>query len=573
MWTADCVRSCVARIIPEIMVPHITRCHCLLLLLWCTSVEAVDVERVTTLGAVSGRKLNLLNTIVEEYLGIPYAEPPLRDLRFRPPLPLRPWTDTFDATTRRTACPQAHLPGLMAGDVSYTEDCLRLNVWTSPSQGCLDEFLSPVLVWIHGGGFSYGSASYDNYTGSILAAKTGLVIVSMNYRLGALGFLDANLPEAPGNVGLMDQALALRWIRDNAAVFGGDPSRVTLFGHSAGALSVHAHMLSPMSKGLFTRAFMLSGVMYTVDSYDSPSHSLRMAEHLAALTGCLDGQRNLTLRPNEVIKCLKEKSVDELVMATSETGLANAFAFLPTYHNDFLPKEPKMAIDAGFASYVDLIIGTTSDELSSALLYPPIIEFLQETLDGIERSQIKEFFTKAIDAWLKSHVPGDEEHYVARAKGADNVALMREYIDYMSDRMLNCPVLYVARKHSAMGNNVFSYVYDYNDVSSDLPSWIRTPHGGELAFLFGFPQMDTHGVADDDHAMSDALMEILASFAKSGYPNLPDERQWPKYSEDQPITVVIAPGNYSGISDYRGRECDYWNKFLRDDGQSPSRLD
>ncbi|KAH7984424.1 hypothetical protein HPB52_020574 [Rhipicephalus sanguineus] len=366
----------------------------------------------------------------------------------------------------------------MAGEVNYTEDCLRLNVWTSSSQGCLDKFPSPVLVWIHGGGFSYGSASYDNYTGSILAAKTGLVIVSMNYRLGALGFLDANLPEAPGNVGLMDQALALRWIRDNAAVFGGDQSSVTLFGHSAGALSVHAHMLSPMSKGLFIRAVMLSGVMYTVDSYESPSHSLRKAEHLAALTGCLDGQRNVTLHPTEVIKCLKEKSAGELVKATSEADPPNAFAFLPTYHNDFLPKEPKIAVDAGFASH-----------------------------------------------------------------------------------------------QSAMGNNVFSYVYDYSDASSDLPSWIRAPHRAELAFLFGLPQMDIHDVADEDLAMSDALTEILASFAKFGCPNHPHKRDWPKYSEDQPVTVVIAPGNYSDIRDYRKRECDYWNEFLRDDGRLSERLD
>ncbi|XP_072145235.1 acetylcholinesterase-like [Dermacentor andersoni] len=203
---------------------------------------------------------------LESYIGIPYAEPPLGELRFRPPLPSRPWTDTFDATTERTACPQRLLPGLMAGDVTYTEDCLRLNVWTALPQQCLDTDLSPVLVWIHGGGFSYGSASYDNYTGSILAAKTGLVVISMNYRLGALGFLDASSPESPGNVGLMDQNLALRWIRDNAAFFGGDSSRVTLFGQSAGALSVHGHMLSPMSNGLFVRAVMLT---YARES-DSP---------------------------------------------------------------------------------------------------------------------------------------------------------------------------------------------------------------------------------------------------------------------------------------------------------------
>ncbi|XP_037563296.1 acetylcholinesterase-like [Dermacentor silvarum] len=537
-------------------------CRCVLLLLWCTSAHGGDVERVTSLGTVSGRKLNLLNTIVEEYIGIPYAEPPLGELRFRPPLPSRQWTDTFDATTQRTACPQGLLPGLMAGDVVYTEDCLRLNVWTSLSQRCLNKDLSPILVWIHGGGFSYGSASYDNYTGATLAAKTGLVVISMNYRLGALGFLDANSPEAPGNMGLMDQNLALRWIRDNAEFFGGDSSKVTLFGQSAGALSVHGHMLSPMSKGLFTRAVMLSGALYTIDSYNSPSYSLRMGERLAMLTGCADGERNLTTHANEVLKCLRENPVDELVLATHEAGASNAFTFLTTYHNDFLPKEPRKAVDAGFASQVDLIIGTTSDELSSVLIYPPVKEFLQERLDGIKSDKITGFFEGAIGACLKSHMPGDEEHYVAKTRDASNIALTRAYIQYMSDRMLNCPVLYVAQKHAAMGNNVFSYVYDYNYVSSDLPSWIGAPHGAELAFLFGFPLTDIHGVIDEHRAMSEALIKILASFAESGTPELPSAEEWPKYSEDQPISVVLAPGNYSDIWEYRGGECDYWRKYL-----------
>ncbi|XP_075540477.1 acetylcholinesterase-like isoform X2 [Dermacentor variabilis] len=536
--------------------------QCVLLLLWCTSAHGGHVERATSLGTVSGRKLSLLNTIVEEYIGIPYAEPPLGELRFRPPLPSRQWTDTFDATTKRTACPQGLLPGLMAGDVTYTEDCLHLNVWTSLPQGCLDTGLSPVLVWIHGGGFSYGSASYDNYTGSILAAKTGLVVISMNYRLGALGFLDANSPESPGNVGLMDQNLALRWIRDNAVFFGGDSSRVTLFGQSAGALSVHGHMLSPMSKGLFGRAVMLSGALYTIDSYNSPSYSLRAGDRLAVLTGCANGERNFTEQPNEVLKCLREIPVDKLVLATHEAGASNAFTFLPTYHNDFLPKEPRKAVDAGFASQVDLIIGTTSNELSSILLYPPVKEFLQERLDGIDHDKIKGFFKAAIGACLKSHMPGDEKHYVAKTKGANNVALTRAYIQYMSDRMLNCPVLYVARKHAAVGNNVFSYVYDYSYVSSDLPSWIGAHHGSELPFLFGFPLIDIHGVADKHSAMSEALIKILASFAESGTPELPRENEWPKYSEDQPISVVLAPGNYSDIRDYRGGECDYWRKYL-----------
>ncbi|KAH9375642.1 hypothetical protein HPB48_021487 [Haemaphysalis longicornis] len=208
----------------------------------------------TALGAVSGRRLNLLNTIVEEYIGIPYAKPPVGDLRFMPPVPMEPWEGTYNATQTRTGCPQIPIPGIWAGEVTYTEDCLHPNVWTSRppmNDSEASAQLSPVLAWIHGGGFCLGSAAYDNYTGSILAAKTGFVVVSMNYRLGVLGFMDARFPGAPGNMGLMDQNLALRWIQKNARFFGGDPAKVTLFGESAGAMSINCHLLSPMSERTF----------------------------------------------------------------------------------------------------------------------------------------------------------------------------------------------------------------------------------------------------------------------------------------------------------------------------------
>lgn len=262
---------------------------------------AASVERQTTLGAVSGRQLNLLNTIVEEYVGIPYAKPPLGDLRSMAPLPMEPWQGTLNATQGRTGC----LAGAGAG--TYTEDCLLLNVWTSHLQSTAQQGngeLSPVLVWIPGGGFSYGSAAYDNYTGSILAAKTGFVVFSMNYRVGEVGFLGAISPGAPGNLGLLDQNLALRWIKDNARNFGGDPSKVTLFGENFGELSIHGHVLSPLSRGLFSSAVILSGSTYSIDLYDTPEESFEKANRLAEQVGCSKIEEDLTTHPDNVLGCL-----------------------------------------------------------------------------------------------------------------------------------------------------------------------------------------------------------------------------------------------------------------------------
>ncbi|KAK8781042.1 hypothetical protein V5799_017617 [Amblyomma americanum] len=167
--------------------------------------SAYDVQRTTNLGPLGGRKIEILGSTIEEYRGIPYAQPPVGKLRFKPPVPAKEWKGTLDATSRRSGCPQP-LEGLpFTGDVKYGEDCLHLNVWTRKGNRN-----APVLVWIYGGGFTYGSASYDNYTGVVIAAKTGFVVASMNYRVGVLGFLNAGSPEAPGNMGLLDQYLALK---------------------------------------------------------------------------------------------------------------------------------------------------------------------------------------------------------------------------------------------------------------------------------------------------------------------------------------------------------------------------
>ncbi|CAN7936944.1 unnamed protein product [Ixodes hexagonus] len=190
--------------------------------------EANNVERQTKLGKLRGNLLQVLGNVVEEYVGIPYAEPPIGDLRFKEPLPRSPWEGTYDATTGGTACLQPPTIEDARRPLIYTEDCPHLNVW-APERAQK----SPVLVWIHGGGFTFGSASSDIYSGHALAAKTGFVVVSINYGLGLLGFLNANSPDAPGNQGLLDQNLALKWVQDNIGAFGGDSTMVTIFGERA----------------------------------------------------------------------------------------------------------------------------------------------------------------------------------------------------------------------------------------------------------------------------------------------------------------------------------------------------
>ncbi|KAL1418009.1 hypothetical protein MTO96_005995 [Rhipicephalus appendiculatus] len=265
---------------------------------------ASDVVKETRLGWIKGNRLEVLGRAVDEFRGIPYAQPPLDALRFRPPRPYGPWNETLDARSKRTACPQIVTNPKAFASVQLTEDCLQLNVW-SPQRDTRDAV--PVLVWIHGGGFISGSAAEDVCNGVVLAARTGFVVASFNYRLGFLGFLDAQTPEAPGNVGLRDQNLALLWIRDNIDQYGGDSSTVTIFGDSAGGMSVHGHVISPLSNGLFTRACLMSGTLHGRDFIEPSNDSISKGDLVAKAVGCADSERNLTTDPELVLKCLRSR--------------------------------------------------------------------------------------------------------------------------------------------------------------------------------------------------------------------------------------------------------------------------
>ncbi|CAG2102395.1 unnamed protein product [Medioppia subpectinata] len=204
---------------------------------------------------VRGRTLHVLDTNVDQFLGIPYAEPPVGKHRFAKPEPiLKPFPNIIDATKLKYSCIQP--PNIyIKPELHYSEDCLVLNIWTPNTTA-----LKPVMFWIYGGGLTMGSIFQEWYNGSALATND-VVVVSVNYRLGPFGFLYGDREDAPGNVGLYDQLLALKWVRENAHTFGGDRDQITIFGESAGSWSVSAHILSPLSKGLFKRAIMESGAL------------------------------------------------------------------------------------------------------------------------------------------------------------------------------------------------------------------------------------------------------------------------------------------------------------------------
>ncbi|VVD04718.1 unnamed protein product [Leptidea sinapis] len=289
---------------------------------------------------------------IQAYRGIRYAEPPTGDLRFRPPVLIRQYAEAVDATADGPACPQPDIR------VEQHEDCLRLNVYTAANNGSKGR---PVVVYVHPGGF-YSVTGRSEFAGPHYLLDHDLVLVTINYRLGSLGFLSMGNELAPGNNGFKDQVAALRWVRRNIASFGGDPELVTIAGYSAGAISVALHMVSPMSRGLFHRAVSMSGSPYS--QVKIPQHQRHLAEKQARLLDCP------TDPPAQLLHCLRTvpwKKFGDSLNGFRDYSIDPILIWLPVVEQDFgqerfLEQHPLDVIKMGKLYSVPYIVSQTRDE-------------------------------------------------------------------------------------------------------------------------------------------------------------------------------------------------------------------
>lgn len=352
-------------LLPSVLLTFLFHC--------CLAQSESDLIVTTRLGRVQGVRLPVPDrNHVVAFLGIPYVEPPLGKRRFRPAEPKKPWNGIFEARDYPNACFQSvdtTYPGFPGTEMwnpnrMMSEDCLYLNVWVPPSPRPQN---LTVMVWIYGGGFYSGSSSLDVYDGRFLAYTEKVVVVSMNYRVAALGFLTLNgSSEAPGNVGLLDQRMALQWVQDNIHFFGGNPKQVTIFGESAGGASVGMHLLSPDSRSLFTRAIMQSGVPNTPWATVNFDEARRRATMLGKLVGCGEGN------DTELIDCLRNKHPQELIDQEWQVLPYSSlfrFSFVPVIDGVFLPDNPEAMISSGNFKYTQVMLGVNQDEGSYFLIY------------------------------------------------------------------------------------------------------------------------------------------------------------------------------------------------------------
>lgn len=490
-------------------------------------------------GGVQGH----LNDGTREFLGIPYAAPPVGSLRFAPPAAPTPWGTTLDASVYPPGCSQ--LPTLTNSDTRIeNEDCLYLNVWT-PETMPADPL--PVMVWFHGGSNTSGSISdfvpfpgYETsrlYDGHTLSKVGNVIVVTVNYRLNVFGFfglteLAGEDPAYPysGNQGLLDQRRALQWVRDNIAQFGGNPANVTIFGESAGAFDVCAHVVSPLSRGLFHKAISQSGGCSV--GVATKEDSAAAAQIIANELGCGTGTAS------EKLACLRAVPTADLLDAGPLVSLvAEGTNLALSVDGGFLPEHPRDTLDSGDLPKIPWILGANSDE---------------GTLFSIGAAELTESeYSAELLARYGSLASQVEALYPATRFGTPLDTLIR--VD--GDATLVCSTYDVAKRFTAQGRKAFTY--NFNRVppllfiaALDLGAF----HGLELGYVFGSAGAPTVM----DAKLSTHVQNYWTSFATKSKPRSEFGVKWPKF-KSKTWRVVRLDAPLSEVPGWRKSECDFWS--------------
>ncbi|MCC7539987.1 MAG: carboxylesterase family protein, partial [Deltaproteobacteria bacterium] len=513
-------------------------------------VEVIDPSSGssrTALGAIRGEALGGIGI----YRGLRYALPPTGDARWTAPLAAPAWDGTFDATRFGPACMQPTTPFIPDGELpsrdEQSEDCLTLNVWTAArTQG--DAL--PVMVWIHGGGWTIGSGSARLYDGSRLASE-GVVVVTFNYRLGPLGYLahellDAESPDgASGNYGMRDQLLALEWVRDHVRAFGGDPGNVTVFGESAGAGSVCNLLVAPSAFGLFHRAVIQSA------SCIAPVRDLRTSSarwpSAHELGASVEAGLACDATPDP-LACMRAASFDEIAAAgmLASGTFEEGNKFWPVVDGLLLPEQPRAAIEAGRWARVPVIAGSNRDE---AALFRSAFRAIDS----------RAAFEAAVQATFGARAAPRVLEVYPVASDADAAAAYEQLI---TDFTFACPARRTLRAFVETAATP-AWLYQLTQVHpSGAASGLGAYHGADILYVFGNLNVnDRYTIPEDDERLADAVVSLWTRFAATGDPNVAGGTEWPPYDALADAHLALEWPLVTG-SGLRRAQCDVYDSFF-----------
>ncbi|XP_076454035.1 carboxylesterase 1C-like isoform X2 [Babylonia areolata] len=566
------------------------RAASLLLVLMVVPVRAVPLIH-TPWGALQGISVKGDGgRMMNAYLGIPYALPPVGDLRFEKPQP-HPGPregEVFMADQVKPACKQ---PKALIGESRETsEDCLILDIYVPADEKADGPYA--VMIFIHGGGFAVGDA--HSYRPSKLVVDGRVIVVAIQYRLGPYGFFTTGDGLVPGNAGLWDQNLAIRWVKDNIQAFGGDPSRITIFGESAGSMSVGLHMLSPQSKGLFQRGIMQSGapqnIVHWIDMFDMNA----VFKDLAEMCGCQGDSSS------DLLKCIKDQTEEDFFNKSSEHAAKSPFKayYYPNIDGEFLPgkvtellKDNQYMTDNGVNDF-DIIVGLNNKE--GALVLFSVV-YMNMSLESMYTSAM---FQGMVDSCLglqrlnkNSVMKKTIEFFYRGADAATNVSeTLEPLVDMYGDCILTTDILDWARRLAASSHSAARYVYifDHDFAFNNQGPVPGSHHSDELVLEFDntmempedffFKKLNKTGIAPEEQPLSDKYIQILTSFAKTGNPNPPLKDDlggegWPRFTQEKEayLSLSMYPRVVPNLAAYRDRMA-LWLSLLPELSNMTSKL-
>ncbi|KAM4636009.1 fatty acyl-CoA hydrolase precursor, medium chain-like [Discoglossus pictus] len=531
---------------------------CLPLDIGAAGQEDVNPILATKQGQLQGKTVNVKETdrAIHVFLGIPFAKPPVGALRFAPPQKAEAWSGLREAIQDPPMCLQvkATMEALMQFLMAefqippVSEDCLYLNVFTPANRKKNSKL--PVMVFIHGGALMMGAASM--FDGSVLSANENVVTVSLQYRLGIPGFLSTGDEQAPGNYGFLDQVAALQWVQENIEDFGGDPGSVTIFGESAGGVSVAALVLSPLSKGLFHRAISQSGVAILPGLVVSTVEEVLFYRNIVAnMSSCGSA---------ELVDCLKKKTEDEiLAIITALPSLA-----LPACVDGvFYPKPAEEILAAKESNRVPFLLGINNHEFGWII---PANMNITGLTDGMDKNTVQSILRSSpMFTALSELLPLISDEYFGDIE--DPVKVRDSFLDLCGDMVFVMPSIKTAKYHRDSGLPVFFYEFSQRPsiYHNSKPDFVKADHADELYFVLGGP-FSKSGVifkgnaTDEEKALSRTMMKYWANFARNGNPNGPGLVEWPEYDEEEDyLEIKLKPTSARKLKEEKTK---FWMKTL-----------